>query len=143
MNSFFWCFVLVLTGSHIAQSGFELATLGGLKQAVSMTDFKVAVQETRPRSLSPRTGQIQTSQLRGGGGTQASGNQSETAWPSAAALPPGLRQGQWVSHSFQASPATVSRLLIPQQWFWKALRYRTNQLRKRSPISPGDFLNVL
>jgi hypothetical protein len=60
MNSFFWCFVLVLTGSHIAQSGFELATLGGLKQAVSMTDFKVAVQETRPRSLSPRTGQIQT-----------------------------------------------------------------------------------
>lgn len=65
MNSFFRCFGLVLTGSHIAQSTFELAMLRGLRQAVSMTGFKLGVQETMHRSLSPRTGQIQTSQLLG------------------------------------------------------------------------------
>jgi hypothetical protein len=35
----------------------------GLSQADSMTDFKLAGQETRPRSLFPGTGQVQASQL--------------------------------------------------------------------------------
>jgi hypothetical protein len=39
---------------------------------------------------------------------QASGSQSETALPSQVAPPPGLKQGQWVSNSFQTTSATVS-----------------------------------
>ena len=39
---------------------------------------------------------------------QTSGSQSETTPPSETALPPDLRQGHWVSNSFQATPATVS-----------------------------------
>ena len=60
------------------------------------TGFKLAVKETRPKSLFPRTGQVQASE---------------------AALPPGLRQGQWVSSSFQTSSATSSATVSrpPQQ----------------------------
>jgi hypothetical protein len=91
--------------------------------------FKLAVQETRPKSLFPRTGQVQSSP--GKSGTekpktnkqtkpyktktkpQVSGSQSETALPSEAALPPGLQEGQWVSSSFQTSPAIVSSPPLP------------------------------
>jgi hypothetical protein len=36
----------------------SLALVRGLRQADSMTGFKLAVQETRLRSLFPRTGQV-------------------------------------------------------------------------------------
>ena len=71
-----------------------------------MTGFKLAVQETRPKSLIPRTRQVQASQLLKK--TQASGSQSETVQqsetdlPSEASLPSDLRQGPWVSNSFQS-----------------------------------------
>jgi hypothetical protein len=70
-----------------------------------MIGYKLAVQETRPKFLFLRTGQVQASQLLKKK-TQASGCQSEIALSSEAALPPGLRQGQWVSNSFQ-TPAMV------------------------------------
>lgn len=56
-----------------------------------MTDFKLAVQETGPRTLFPRAGQIQANQLLAK--VQASGSQSETALPKEVAQPHGLRQG--------------------------------------------------
>ena len=52
----------------------------------SFTGFKLAVQETRPRSLFPRIGQIQASQFLEKK-TQALGSQSESAPPSVAAPP--------------------------------------------------------
>jgi hypothetical protein len=66
-------------------SHFQVQELRGLRQAYSMTGFKLAVQETRPRSLFRRTGQVQADHLLEK--LQASGSQSETV------LPPGLRQG--------------------------------------------------
>lgn len=95
--------------------------MGGQSQADSMTGFTLAGQETGPKSLFPRTGQVQATEILEK--PQALGSQSE------AAPPPVLRQGQWVSNSFQASPATVSSPHNPQQWLGNVPRYRANQLR--------------
>jgi hypothetical protein len=66
--------------------------LRGLSHADSITGFILAVQETRPKFLFPRTGLIRASQLLGK--TKSMGSQSEAALPSEADLPPGLRQRQ-------------------------------------------------
>jgi len=67
-----------------------------------MTDFKLAVMETRPK-----TGQVQASP-----GKSITNIKNPRLQPSstgnAMSQPPGLKQGQWVSSSFQTSSATFS-----------------------------------
>lgn len=91
----------------LCHSSFHPLPLRGLKQADSRTDFKLGVQEIWPRSLFPRTGKVQTSQLLEK--PQAAGSQSETTMWLEAAPQLGLRQDQWVDNRFQACPETVSR----------------------------------
>jgi hypothetical protein len=78
-----------------------------------MTGFKLAVQETRPKYVSKdwsNPGKSTASQLLK---NKQKTKQTKTKTnpglrqPSEAASPLGLRQGQWVSNSFQTSPATV------------------------------------
>jgi len=65
-----------------------------------MTGFKLAVQETRPKSLFPRMGQVQASP-----GLRS----CPSTWPETRTM--GQEQfPDFLNNSFQ-SP-------IPQQWFW-------------------------
>ena len=57
--------------------------LRGVRQADPMTGFKLAGQETRPKFLFPRTGQVRSSQLLGKAQVWAANQKLQ--------LPPGLR----------------------------------------------------
>jgi hypothetical protein len=87
-----------------------------VRQADSVTGFKLAAPETRPKSLFPRT-------------FQAS---------------PGLRSYTTTTTQPEARSATVSSLPPPHpSWFWDVPRDRVNRLRERSPTPPQNPLNML
>ena len=105
-----------------------LFTLRGLSQADSMTDFKLAGQETRPRSLFPGTGQVQASQL------------LEKPQACVKGTPPQLIKGQLAKLVAKRPRATLpwheARIVSLGHSITQIPRERTHQSRYRSPTPP-------